>query len=255
MILDVVAILALIFFACVLLCLFDWLGKKFNFRTFIPRVITDNAKALWPVFLMVLLVRAFVVQTFHVPTGSLQPTIKPGDYILVNQFVYGLHLPLTNQKIKSIGKPQVGDLVVFHWPKDLHKQFIKRVIATPGDHVTYVDKKITINDQVIPEHYLGVAIDEDTELMPLVQEYEEDLLGSKHNILINPQRENYGDFDLVVPAGNYFVLGDNRDNSGDSREWGFLPEKYLIGKAFLVWMSWDSKQHQLRWRRIGKWLA
>ncbi|MBY0544747.1 MAG: signal peptidase I [Gammaproteobacteria bacterium] len=216
-----------------------------------PNFIIDYSNSLFPVLLIVLVIRSFIIQPFRVPTGSLEPTIIPGDFVAVNQFAYGLRLPVLNTKVVSIGEPKIGDIVVFRWPSDPSIDFIKRVVGVPGDHLVYQDKVLYINGKEATQTFVRDTVDiEPTGNIP-VKEYEEDLNGVKHDILIDPNGGEMQDFDLVVPAGDYFMMGDNRDNSGDSREWGFVPEANLIGKGFLIWMSWDSDTHRPRWHRIG----
>lgn len=215
-----------------------------------PKLI-EYARSFFPVLLLVLVIRSFIVQPYRVPTGSLEPTILPGDLVAVNQFAYGLHLPVINKKIINVGEPKIGDIAVFHWPVNPNVDFIKRVVGVPGDHVIYKDKVLYINGKQAKQTLKGDAIDyEDTGNLN-VKKYVEDLNGVKHGILINPYGGQIGNFDVVVPKGYYFMMGDNRDDSADSRDWGFVPESNLIGKGFLIWMSWDSQKHRIRWKRIG----
>jgi len=215
-----------------------------------PKLI-EYARSFFPVLLLVLVIRSFLVQPYRVPTGSLEPTILPGDLVAVNQFAYGLHLPVLNTKIFSIGEPKIGDIAVFRWPVDPNVDFIKRVVGVPGDHVVYKDKVLYINGKEATQTLVGNAIDYEDGGNLHVKKYQEDLNGIKHDILINPYGGQIGNFDVVVPKGYYFMMGDNRDNSADSRDWGFVPASDLIGKGFLIWMSWDSQTHRIRWSRIG----
>lgn len=211
----------------------------------------EYSRSFFPVLLIVLIIRSFIVQPYRVPTGSLEPTVLPGDLVAVNQFAYGLRLPVLNTKIVSIGEPKRGDIVVFRWPVDPSVDFIKRVIGLPGDHVVYKNKVLYVNGEEIKQTAVGTGTDyEPGNDMP-VNQYQEVLNGVKYTININPQVMRNDDFDITVPAGQYFMMGDNRDNSDDSRSWGFVPEQNLIGKGFLVWMSWDSETHHIRWNRIG----
>lgn len=215
-----------------------------------PNVIIEYSKSFFPVFLLVLVIRSFIVQPFHVPTGSLEPTVLPGELLAVNQFDYGLRLPVVNTKVVKIGEPKVGDVVVFRWPTDTRIDFVKRVVGVPGDHIVYKDKVLYVNDKEAKQTLMGEGVDIEPTGNLNVQKYEEDLNGVKHDIFINPQRPGE-DFDITVPADTYFMMGDNRDNSNDSRYWGPVPESNLIGKAFFIWMSWDSQTHSIRWKRIG----
>jgi len=187
-----------------------------------------------------------------VPTGSLEPTILPGDFIAVSQFSYGLRLPVLNYKIFKTWEPKRGDITLFRWPKQPSIVFVKRVVGVPGDHVVYRNKILTINGTIARQILLGHALDIEPEQVPIaVQIKLENLLGVKHKIFVRSQGGNVTSFDLVVPQGFYFMMGDNRDNSDDSRDWGFVPEQNLIGKALVIWMSWDSVRNRVRWHRIG----
>ena len=221
-------------------------------------IIADYARSLFPVFLIVLIIRSFIVQPFRVPTGSLEPTVQPGDFILVNQFSYGLRLPVLHTKILKIGEPHRGDIVVFRYPAYPSVDYVKRVIGLPGDHIVYKNKVLTINGKKMNQKFLRNGIDFEPAQgnMPIqhipVQIKQEQLNGITHLIQVrqhgSPEAGNYS---FVVPKGDYFMMGDNRDNSADSRFWGFVPEKNLIGKAFLVWMSWNGDKHRIEWSRIG----
>lgn len=215
----------------------------------------DYARSLFPVFLIVLIIRSFIFQPYRVPTGSLEPTIMPNDFIVVNQFAYGLRLPVLNTKIFSIGEPKTGDIAVFRYPVNHAYNYIKRVIGTPGDHVVYKNKRLIINGKTISQKLLGNRPDVEPNGDINSSLYEENLNGIKHQILVH--RVGTGEnnsFDIVVPKEMYFMMGDNRDNSGDSRFWGFVPEKDLIGKGEMIWLSWDSETHRIRWHRMGRFL-
>lgn len=216
-----------------------------------PNFIFENARSLFPVLLIVLLIRSFIVQPFRVPTGSLEPTVMPGDFLLVNQFAYGLRLPVINTKIMSVGEPKRGQIAVFRWPVNPHIDFVKRVIGIPGDHIMYQNKVLYINGVEAKQTYIGMSVDEEPGGNIPVQQYLENIDGVTHKININPNGGETADFDLIVPEGQYFMMGDNRDDSADSRSWGFVPEENLIGKGFLIWMSWDSQTHRIRFSRLG----
>lgn len=213
----------------------------------------DYSRSFFPILLIVLLIRSFLIQPYRVPTGSLMPTILPGDFIAVNQFAYGLRLPVINYKIVNISEPQRGDVALFRWPDNPKIIFIKRVVGIPGDHIVYRNKILHINGKIADQKLIGKALDIEPDNVPVVvQKKLEDLLGVKHYIFIRGPGGDINTVDTVVPEGYYFMMGDNRDASDDSRYWGFVPEQNLIGKAFLVWMSWDSVKHEVRWERIGK---
>lgn len=216
-------------------------------------IIIEYARSFFPVLLLVWIIRSFIVQPYRVPTGSLEPTIMPGDFIAVNQFAYGLRLPVLHTKIVPIGEPDHGDIALFRWPKHPEIIFVKRVIGIPGDHIVYKNKVLTINGHICTQQFVQHTYDYYSGgLMPRpVEELSEDLLGVKHNIFIQSHNGEDQNFDINVPPHQYFMMGDNRDDSDDSRFWGFVPERNLIGKAMIVWMSWNALQHHVRWSRIG----
>ena len=215
----------------------------------------EYTASFFPVILVVFVVRSFVVEPFKIPSGSMVPTLLVGDFILVNKFDYGIRLPITNTKVTE-GRPlQRGDVVVFRYPKDESVDYIKRVIGLPGDVVSYEDKQLTINGKPVPETPLPDYFDE--ERIGYAKQFEEDLDGRKNRILNNPAvppfivgaedfpyRDNckYDARGVTckVPPGNYFMMGDNRDNSADSRYWGFAPDKNIVGRAFFIWMNFSN---------------
>nr|WKF56800.1 Signal peptidase I [Paraburkholderia busanensis] len=215
----------------------------------------EYSASFFPVILVVFVVRSFVVEPFKIPSGSMVPTLLVGDFILVNKFDYGIRLPITNTKITE-GRPlERGDVVVFRYPKDESVDYIKRVIGLPGDTVAYQDKQLTINGKPVPETPLPDYLDE--ERLGYAKQFEEDLGGRKNAILNNPAvppfivgaedypyRDNctYNARGVIckVPPGNYFMMGDNRDNSADSRYWGFAPDKNIVGRAFFIWMNFSN---------------
>jgi signal peptidase I len=199
------------------------------------RFFEEYVKPIIIAVLIALFVRTFVVQAFKIPSSSMEPTLLVGDYLLVNKFIYGTRIPFTDQKILEIKKPQRGDIVVFIYPKDRSKDFIKRVIGEAGDKVEIIHNKIYINDRVIDDPWGYYS-----EKNPLAR--------------FLPTMERYGP--VVVPKDSLFVLGDNRDNSQDSRFWGFVSLNEVKGKAFIIYFSldWPAKQliEKVRWARIGK---
>lgn len=216
-------------------------------------IISDYARSFFPVLLVVFLLRSFLFEPFRIPSGSLEPSLLVGDFILVNKFDYGVRLPVTHQKIYAVGEPQRGDIFVFHWPPNPSVLFIKRIIGIPGDHVSYINKILTINGKVIPENYDKKAVDYDEQGNSFdVEQINEDLLGVKHAIYQLPGRPSFDFKDIVVPPNMYFAMGDNRDLSADSRYFGFVPEENIVGKAVVTWMSWDSIHRTIRWNRLGK---
>lgn len=216
-----------------------------------PKLI-EYCRSFFPVLLFVWVVRSFLIQPYRVPTGSLEPTILPGDFIAVNQFAYGLRLPVINYKFFKIGEPERGDIALFQWPKEPSIVFVKRVVGIPGDHIVYRNKVLKINGKIARQKMVGHALDVEPDQVPIpVQIKLENLLGVRHRIFIRALGGEIGTFDVVVPKGYYFMMGDNRDDSDDSRDWGFVPEQNLIGKALIIWMSWDSAGRRVRWHRIG----
>jgi len=215
-------------------------------------VIIDYARSFFPILLIVFLLRAFLFEPFRIPSGSLEPTLLVGDFILVNKFHYGIRLPVAHNKIYAMNDPKRGDIIVFRWPPKPSIDFIKRVIGVPGDKVSYLDKTLYINGNKISQKFEKYAVDqEENRGATNVVEKQEDLLGIAHAIYQDPDKLNYDFHDIVVPKGMYFVMGDNRDNSADSRFWGFVPDENIVGKASFVWMSWNAADYGIRWGRIG----
>lgn len=223
----------------------------------------EQSCAFFPILLLVLLLRSFLFEPFRIPSGSLEPTLQIGDFVLVNKFIYGLRLPVIHKKLIAIHSPKRGDIIVFRHPTE-SVDYIKRVIGLPGDKISYIDKTLYINDQPIHEIFKCYSVETDSEGNECaVIEKEENLNGIHHSIFIKPDNSMLDTSLLpsqstwVVPKGHYFMMGDNRDNSLDSRYWGFVPDDCLKGKAILIWLSWDKKAYgfdHIRWSRIGKWL-
>ncbi|CAK0771285.1 signal peptidase I [Gammaproteobacteria bacterium] len=220
-------------------------------RTYQEPILVETARSFFPVILVVLLLRSFVVEPFRIPSGSMMPTLLIGDFILVNKFSYGIRLPVLDKKIISIGEPQRGDVVVFRYPEDPSVDYIKRVVGLPGDRVSYHNKKVTVNGKPMESSPIGIYQGEGAGSgMSGNSHFREQLGEVEHDILTAPGRLSIeGDF--IVPPDQYFVMGDNRDNSKDSRYWGTLPEQNLVGKAFFIWMNWDWSNGGVGWRRIG----
>ncbi|MGZ4957890.1 MAG: signal peptidase I [Methylomonas sp.] len=214
-------------------------------------LMVEYARSFFPVVLVVLLLRSFLVEPFRIPSGSMMPTLLIGDFILVNKFSYGVRLPVLNSKIIEMGEPKRGDIVVFRFPKQPSVDYIKRVIGLPGDRIAYFDKKLYVNGQPIKQvslgRYQGVGQGAN---MTGAELLEEDLQGVEHSILISHGVSSVEDV-FVVPQGQYFVMGDNRDNSNDSRYWGTVPEANLVGKAFFIWMNWDWENNGIAFSRLG----
>lgn len=211
-------------------------------------VAVEYAKSLFPIIFLVLGLRSFVAEPFRIPSSSMMPTLLVGDFILVNKFSYGLRLPVLNTKVVPLGAPGRGDVVVFRFPglgdDDTQKgaDYIKRVVGLPGDRISFSNQTLYINDEAVAKRPVGAYVGtgkgrEMTGAMLM----ENQLPGRPHQIL---QASPYGDMRLqgewTVPQGSYFVMGDNRDHSSDSRVWGFVPEDALVGKAFLVWLNCEG---------------
>ncbi|MCP3680635.1 MAG: signal peptidase I [Gammaproteobacteria bacterium] len=220
----------------------------------------DYSRAFFPVFLAVLIIRSFIFQFYYVPSGSLMPTVLPGDLVFVTQYSYGLRLPLTKTKILSIGEPKRGDIALFY-PPDPKVTYIKRIVGVPGDHIIYKNRTLSINDKIATQKVVGEmtyhSLPPEAQRTFAAQIVEEDLAGVQHKILLEKDRSSDSVvYDFVVPPGYYFAMGDNRDDSGDSRYWGLVPERDLIGQAWWVVIGWDlHHHHHIRWSRIGTRIA
>lgn len=216
-----------------------------------PKLV-EYSRSFFPILLIVFILRSFIAEPFRIPTGSMKPTLLEGDFVIVNKFLYGLRLPIFGTEILKNKKPQVGDVFVFRFPKDTSVDFIKRVVAVPGDKVSYKDKVLYINGQPLSQKFLGREIDKDiTGQSWEVNHFEEKLDNIDHSIYTHPG-EGISMEEVIVPPGQYFAMGDNRDNSEDSRVWGFVPEDLILGKATYIWLSLDLKNKDIRWRRMGQ---
>ena len=227
----------------------DFKGKKTigtDSRT--AGIIIEYARAFFPVILVVFVLRSFIVEPFRIPSGSMLPSLYIGDFILVSKFSYGIRLPLINQKVFSIGTPKRGEVLVFRYPHDEKTNYIKRIVGLPGDIVDYKNKRLRINGNVID---LQKSNREDTEQgtqsNEQVRVHIERLGKSSHGILLDTSLGSRDYTRIVVPPDKYFVMGDNRDHSNDSRFWGFVPEENIVGRAFFVWFSWDSNKNDHFW--------
>jgi len=209
-------------------------------------LLVEFSRFLFPVFMVVLVVRGFLVEPFQIPSGSMLSTLEAGDYILVNKFSYGLRSPLGYYKLIDLGSPERGDVIVFRYPEDPQIDYIKRVVAVPGDKIAYKDKVVYLNDEPVKVKQLGRYAKD-----PRYVELQEELGEVTHNILTVPDVNMSPPFEVVVPEGHYFVLGDNRDNSRDSRYWGFVPDANLKGRAFMIWMHKKEDEWPSQWSRIG----
>jgi len=227
----------------------------------------EYPKSFFPVILVVFLLRSFLVEPFKIPSGSMLPTLLVGDFILVNKFTYGIRLPIVNVKVIELGAPQRGDVMVFRYPENPSLDYIKRVVALPGDEIAYRNKRLVVNGTEVPVKPDGDYSYVESGLSFVTAQRMIETLGTHaHEVLVQaevptvhlsgvkafPLRENcaYNEegFSCKVPAGHYFLMGDNRDSSSDSRYWGFVPEANIVGKAFMIWWNFDD------FGRIGRFI-
>lgn len=218
-----------------------------------PKIVQWSAE-FFPVLLLVFTLRGFIIEPFRIPSNSMMPTLLTGDFILVSKFDYGVSIPILNKKIIEFSKPERGDVVVFRYPnyeknsKYQGADFIKRVIGIPDDKIIYHADSLYVNGVKIDNKNIGTYQGiESGSAMTGFKHKRELLDDNPHNILLDPNHHSKG-VKLTVPEGHYFVMGDNRARSNDSRFWGFVPESYIIGKAFAIWMHWDES---LKFDRIG----
>lgn len=256
MILDFLNILSLLAIFTGVICLVDIIWRRIKKITIEKNsehpVIIGYARSLFPILLTVLIIRSLLFQSYLVPTGSLEPTIMPGDLILVNQYDYGLYLPLWNKKFVNIGKPKRGQIALLRWPVNPAIIFVKRVIGLPGDRISYQNKVLYINDKKVSQTFIKDTLEiGDNNKTWKAKEYGENLDGIRYSVLRRSDCPTQNFKDLIVPKSKYFMMGDNRDDSDDSRSWGFVSANNLIGRALFVWMSWNSQTHHVRWHRIG----
>ena len=229
-------------------------SEKYSHR---PKIVQWSIE-LFPVLLLVFVFRGFIFEPFRVPSNSMMPTLLTGDFIVVNKFDYGFRLPITNTKLVEFSKPNRGDVIVFRYPNYEKNpgysgvDFIKRVVATPGDVISYSEDQLSINGKVSDIKNIGPYKGVDSgQLMnnyKLVQEFINSL---PHEILLNPNTQSKKIPEITIPDGHYFVMGDNRSHSSDSRFWGFVPEEYIIGRAIGIWMHWDWNYNTMQFSRIG----
>ena len=230
-------------------------------RYFLREKRSKDAKQPWwveysvsffPVILIVFVLRSFLVEPFKIPSGSMIPTLLIGDVILVNKYTYGVRLPVVNIKIAEVGSPKRGDVMVFRYPADPSLDYIKRVVGLPGDRIEYRDKELRINGKPVPRRQLGDY--QSRERLQYFPRFLESFDGAGHEIILEKETPgfvmrgmdfrhsgncdyNNGGVVCTVPAGHYFMMGDNRDNSSDSRVWGFVPDANIVGKAFFIWLN------------------
>lgn len=208
--------------------------------------LVEYARSFFPVLFVVFVLRSFIVEPFQIPSSSMVPTLQIGDYILVNKFTYGLRLPVTRTKVVDLGEPERGDVMVFFPPHMNETYYIKRVIGIPGDKVSYRDKRLYVNGEALSREEIAVAPGPDGRYRLGLEGLDE----AEFMMQVNDGRRPVN-FSVTVKPGHYFMMGDNRDNSSDSRIWGQVPEKDIVGKAFAVWMHWDSFLSVPSFDRVG----
>ena len=238
-------LLALIMMVVLLVTGVIWLGDSLLFAKRrdpaqkLP-VLVEYSRSFFPVILVVFVIRSFIVEPFKIPSGSMMPTLLAGDFILVNKFTYGLRVPVLNNTIIPISEPKRGDIFVFHYPPDPSIDYIKRVVGLPGDKIVYKDRSLFVNGQKIDTTDVGDYPYEGIGMNYINAKRLHEQLGDvNHDILIDADAFSK-DVEVTVPEGHYFAMGDNRDNSRDSRYWGFVPEHNLVGKAFFIWWNFSE---------------
>ncbi|NEZ05124.1 signal peptidase I [Wenzhouxiangella sp. XN201] len=237
-----------------------WLIERLVFRKRGPeqgggvRKTTETLGSLFPVLLLVLVFRSFLFEPFKIPSGSMIPTLWIGDFIVVNKYAYGLRLPVLNSKVIPIDDPERGDIIVFRFPEDERVNYIKRVVGLPGDTISYRDKQLFVNGEKVEQEVVGSWVGKGLNRnvpgrnpVELLEYFDDE----SHRIVVYPERPNGRVESVTVPEGQYFVMGDNRDQSLDSRAWGFVPEENLVGKAVRIWMHWDCSRGCVDFSRIG----
>ena len=231
-----------------------WLARRRSEGEKVPWWV-EYGKSFFPVILIVFVLRSFLVEPFKIPSGSMVPTLLVGDFILVNKYTYGIRIPIINRKIVDINDPKRGEVMVFRYPEDPSLDYIKRVVGVPGDRVGWIDKRLVINGLEAPRRELPDYLH--PERIHYSKHFAEKTGEVEHSILIEedapaaipfvkafPLRENChynsAGVECTVPPGHYFMMGDNRDNSADSRVWGFVPEENIVGRAFFIWFNFSE---------------
>jgi signal peptidase I len=209
-------------------------------------LFVEYAKSFFPVLFVVFVLRSFLVEPFQIPSSSMVPTLKVGDYILVNKFTFGIRLPVIRTKVWDFNEPQRGDVMVFFPPHMNDTYYIKRVVGMPGDRVSYHNKQLTVNGELVVQEHLATLPDGRVSYKLGLE-----ALGDSNHLMQTNQQRPARSFSVVVKPGHYFMMGDNRDNSSDSRVWGQVPERDIVGKAFAVWMHWDSLFSIPSFSRVG----
>lgn len=210
-------------------------------------VLVEYAKSFFPVLAIVFVLRSFVVEPFQIPSASMWPTLEVGDFILVNKYAYGLRLPVSRTKVVDIGEPKRGDVMVFFPPHMNETYFIKRVIGVPGDKIKLENNVLYVNGERVPQELLQAL----PPARPQLEILWEQFYGRRHLMAKSIPPGKFANYEKTVPEGYYFMMGDNRDNSLDSRKWGLVPERDVVGKAFAIWMHWDKLLSLPSFKRVG----
>jgi signal peptidase I len=256
---DVLSWLFVAMVLAIIIVLVDlFLAKSKNTNKNNSSEIVQWSIELFPVLLLVLVFRGFIFEPFRVPSNSMMPTLLTGDFILVNKFDYGLRLPITNTKLVKFSNPDRGDVIVFRYPNYEKNagysgvDFIKRIVALPGDVISYKKDQLIVNGESVDIKkigpYTGVDSGKSMNNYRLVREVFD---STGHDIILNPKGHSKDLVEITIPEGHYFVMGDNRSHSSDSRFWGFVPEDYIIGRAIGIWLHWDWNYNTMQFSRIG----
>lgn len=212
--------------------------------------LVEYARSFFPVLLIVLVLRSFLAEPFRIPSPSMLPTLQVGDFIVVSKLSYGIRLPVTDTQVIETGQPERGDVAVFRYPRKPSINYIKRIVGLPGDQIAYYNRRLFINGDPVPMERVGEYRPARQNGRSELLEFHETIGDTTHSVLLDPNgRSPEGEF--IVPEGQYFVLGDNRDHSNDSRSWGYVPEANLVGEAKFIWMHWDWDGGGVDWPRIG----
>lgn len=206
--------------------------------------LAEVSRSFFPILLVVLVLRSFLVEPFQIPSGSMLPTLEVGDFILVNKFTYGLRVPVAHWEMVDFGDPERGDIMVFRYPMDPSMNYIKRVVGTPGDRIAYEGKQLYVNGDPVSSRFVASVGSDDLHRETLGEHSFKALYAHRKT---DPDAEGQ----WTVPEGHYFVMGDNRDNSRDSRYWGMVPDDHVVGEAFAIWMHWESILSLPSFYRVG----
>lgn len=240
---------------CILACL-SISVMAYLFKADLNNQVINTAKYLLPIFIILFTFRSFAFEAFKIPSESMSPTLIPGDYILVDKYSHGLRIPLFGTRITKSGTPKRGDVVVFRGIiNNKYQGIIKRIVGLPGDHIQYKNQVLYINEKPVIYKDLRTEIskEDNNKITPLIT-VTETLDDIEHDVMLSHinSSQKYNFDDLIVPEKSYFVIGDNRNNSSDSRYWGVLEDRKIVGKARLIWFSYDWKNNKFRWTRVGE---